>query len=94
MVVLNCFRNKDISKSKVISSATVFSSILDGIFLTFKKKNDLFVDNETKSIWDITGRCIEGNLKGKTLIPVVHSNHFAFAWLAFHPESEIYKNEK
>lgn len=82
--------NKDISKSKAIGSATVFSSIIDGKTLTFKKKNDLFVDKETRSIWDITGQCISGVLKGKTLTPEIHSNHFAFAWLAFHPESEIY----
>ena len=83
---------KDISKSKDIGSATVFSSVLDGKSLTFKKKNDLFVDIQTKSIWDITGRCIEGKLKGKILTPEAHGNHFAFAWLAFYPESEIYKN--
>lgn len=83
---------KEISKSKDIGSATAFSSIIDGKSLTFKKKNDFFVDNETKSIWDITGKCTSGVLKGKTLTPEAHSNHFAFAWLAFHPESEIYKN--
>ncbi len=83
---------KDISKSKDIGSATVFSSVLDGKSLTFKKKNDLFVDIQTTSIWDITGQCIEGKLKGKILTPEAHGNHFAFAWLAFYPESEIYKN--
>lgn len=84
--------SKDISKSKAIGSATVFSSILEGKHLIFKKKNGVFIDTKTKSVWDITGRCIDGKLKGKILIPEAHSNHFAFAWLTFHPESEIYKN--
>ncbi|MBE9489945.1 MAG: DUF3179 domain-containing protein [Bacteroidetes bacterium] len=84
--------NKEISKSKAIGSATVFSSVLDGKLLTFKKKNDVFLDKETKSIWDITGQCIDGKLKDKVLTPIPHSNHFAFAWLTFHPESEIYKD--
>ncbi|MEB8330208.1 DUF3179 domain-containing protein [Flavobacteriaceae bacterium KMM 6897] len=80
----------EISKSKSIGSATMFSSDLDGITLTFKKVDEDFIDNETGSVWDITGRCIHGNLKGKELVPERYSNHFAFAWLAFHPESEIY----
>lgn len=48
------------------------------------------MDNETESIWDITGFCREGKLKGKQLWILPHSNHFAFAYLAFYPKSEIY----
>ena len=48
------------------------------------------MDNETGSIWDITGYCREGKLKGKQLWIIPHSNHFAFAYLAFYPNSEIY----
>ncbi len=81
---------KDISKSKSIGSATLFSSNLDGKILMFKKTKDGFVDSDTKSTWDITGRCIKGKMKGKELSLERYSNHFAFAWLAFHPESEIY----
>ena len=44
-----------------------------------------------KSTWDISGLCIEGSLKGKQLMIEPHSNHFAFAWFAFRPGSEIYK---
>lgn len=82
--------NKEIEKSKAIGSATVFSSELDGNSLTFEKKNGEFIDKETGSVWDITGLCLQGQLKGKELWPEPHSNHFAFAWLTFHPESEIY----
>jgi len=81
---------KEISESKEIGSATVFSSKLDGKTLSFRKQNNEFIDNETNSVWDITGRCIKGKLKNKELMPERHSNHFAFAWLNFYPESEIY----
>ncbi len=90
--VISVLDKGDIYKSKGVGSATVFSSILDGKTLTFKKKNGLFTDRETESIWDITGRCLSGALKGKVLKHETHSNHFAFAWLSFYPESEIYKN--
>lgn len=82
---------KEIAESKDIGSATVFSSELDGKILTFEKINGGFVDMETRSVWDITGLCIKGQHIGKELIPEKHSNHFAFAWFAFHPESEIYE---
>ena len=82
--------NKEIAKSKDIGSATIFSSKVADKVLTFKKENGKFIDLETKSVWDITGLCIEGQMKGKELWPIAHSNHFAFAWLTFYPESEIY----
>jgi hypothetical protein len=81
----------DISTSKNIGSVTVFKAILEGQHLTFKKKKGIFIDNETNSKWGITGYCYAGKFQGKQLQIEPHSNHFAFAWLAFHPNSEIYK---
>ena len=80
----------DISTSRNVGSVTVFNAELGRQKLTFSKINNEFIDNETKSTWDITGYCTSGKLKGKQLQIRQHSNHFAFAWLAFYPESEIY----
>ncbi len=82
---------ENIEDSRHIGTVTVFSSIVDGERLSFKKKKRNFSDLETGSVWDITGKCLEGTYKGKQLVMEVHSNHFAFAWLAFHPDSEIYE---
>ncbi len=82
----------NISKSKQIGSVTVFNPRIDDKLLSFRKTKKGFVDIETSSVWSITGKCISGKLKGKELRPVPHGNHFAFAWFAFHPESEIYNN--
>ncbi len=82
--------HSDISKSKSIGSVTVFSSVIDGKILTFKKINEEFIDNETASVWDITGLCLKGKYKGMSLKPEIHGNHFAFAWLSFYPNSEIF----
>ncbi len=81
----------DISVSKNVGSVTVFNAVVDGQHLTFKKKGNTFIDTNTKSKWDITGYCNSGELQGKQLQIEPHSNHFAFAWLAFNPDSEIYK---
>lgn len=82
----------NISQSKQIGSVTVFDPQVDDKLLTFKKTKEVFVDKETGSIWNITGKCVSGELKGKELRPIPHGNHFAFAWFAFYPESEIYKD--
>lgn len=81
----------DISTSKDVGSVTVFNAVIDKQHLIFKKKKGVFIDTKTKSKWDITGHCFSGKLKGKQLEIKPHSNHFAFAWLAFNPKSEIYK---
>ena len=80
-----------ISASRSIGSVTVFNPLVDGQLLTFKKQHGAFIDDQTGSKWDITGRCVECKMKGTQLMIVPHSNHFAFAWLAFFPDSEIYK---
>ena len=82
---------KEIKESKDIGTVTVFNSLLDGEVLTFRKDGEIFIDNNTNSFWDITGRCYEGKLVGNELDIEPHGNHFAFAFLAFHPETQIYK---
>ncbi|NOR74732.1 MAG: DUF3179 domain-containing protein, partial [Draconibacterium sp.] len=83
--------SKDISTAKDIGSITVFERVIDDKNLTFKKRGDKFKDNETGSIWTITGKCIKGKLKGEKLTPIRYGNHFAFSWFAFNPECELYE---
>jgi hypothetical protein len=51
---------------------------------------ELFTDLETQSTWNVLGKAIAGPLAGRHLQPVLHGDHFAFAWLAFKPKSQIY----
>ncbi len=81
----------NISESKDIGTIAVYNRMLDGKKMTFKRTKGVFKDKKTKSSWDITGYCYEGELKGNQLKIEPHSNHFAFAWLAFYPDTEIYK---
>lgn len=84
----------NLAKSKHVGSATAFNRNLNGVDYTFVKDGDYFVDEQTHSKWDITGYCREGSLKGKQLWIIPHSNHFAFAYLAFYPNVEIYGQSK
>jgi len=81
--------NAQIQHSRDVGSSTIFSSILGDTKLEFKRTESGFKD-QNGSVWNITGKCIEGPSKGEQLTPIVHGNHFAFAWFAFHPDCEIY----
>jgi Protein of unknown function (DUF3179) len=48
------------------------------------------LDEETHSRWDILGRAVEGPLAGKRLSPIVHGDHFWFAWAAFKPGTRVW----
>lgn len=79
-----------IELSREDGSTGVFRRELDGQILSFNRKSSAFVDEQTTSTWDITGKATKGPLKGKKLSPVIHGDYFAFVWLVFKPESEIY----
>jgi hypothetical protein len=49
-----------------------------------------FVDVESSSDWDVTGRAVAGNLKGWTLDWLDSAQVKWFAWAAEHPETTIY----
>ena len=80
-----------IKSSRDIGATGLFESQVDGRDLTFRAEGDRFVDNETGSVWNILGQAVEGPLTGTRLTPIVHANHFWFAWGAFKPDTLIYQ---
>jgi hypothetical protein len=72
----------------------VFVPALDGETLTFTRPDGPggpIVDTETGSTWSVTGRAIDGPLEGRQLEPVLHGNHFWFAWGAFAVGTRIWE---
>ena len=82
-----------ISDSKDVGATGLFQADLDGRKLTFQLRDDEFRDNETGSVWSILGKATSGPLSGSQLTPVIHGNHFWFAWGAFKPDTFIYPGE-
>ena len=71
----------------------VFVPIADGQRLTFARsggRDGAITDAETGSTWAVTGQATSGPLAGSQLEPVVHGDHFWFAWAAFQPDTEIW----
>lgn len=79
-----------ISESKLIPSAAIYDSTVDGKKLTFELRDGQAVDQETGSGWNIFGIAETGPLSGKQLQQLDGGVHFAFAWLAFDPEAQIF----
>ncbi len=79
-----------IRDSRRVPAAAAYSRKLRERVLSFERRGTRIVDRETGSEWDIFGRAMAGALEGTQLKPVDSGVHFAFAWLAFNPQSEIY----
>ena len=82
-----------IRDSRRIPAAAAYSRKLRERLLSFERRGSRIVDRETGSEWDIFGRAVAGALEGTQLKPVDSGVHFAFAWLAFNPSSEIFSVE-
>ena len=69
--------------------AAIFERNVDDRLLTFTVEDGLLVDQETGTRWTFGGLGIEGELAGFQLKPLRSLRLFWFAWVAFHPETEL-----
>ena len=79
-----------IADSRRIPSAAAFSRRLEGRMLEFELRDGRVADTATGSVWNLFGEAVEGPLAGSRLAPLSRGEHFAFAWLAFHPDADVY----
>ena len=74
-----------------VGSANAFSRQVVDVNLNFAFDGSDFVDEETGSRWTILGEATEGPLAGRQLDPIVAINHFWFSWVAFQPQTRVYR---
>jgi hypothetical protein len=91
--VLSALDAGTIASSRLIPAANGFDRRIDDRVLNFELSGDNVVDRETGTQWNGLGQAVAGPLKGKRLIGIDAGAHFAFAWLSFRPDSEIYKSK-
>jgi hypothetical protein len=58
--------------------------------LLFEKKGDSIIDQNTKSLWNYDGFCLDGKLKGASLERIDCYQEFLHSWEFFHPKSVRY----
>ncbi|MCW9708787.1 DUF3179 domain-containing protein [Fodinibius salsisoli] len=86
---------RQISDSREDGSTGVFRRKVGERVLTFEyRSSKTITDKQTGSTWNVTGKAVAGKLKGKHLQPVTAGDYFAFAWLVFWPDTEIYGSKE
>ena len=80
-----------IAEADDIGATGVFDPNLEGQKLTFLLEDGKIVDEQTGTTWSVLGQAIDGPLAGKSLTPIVHGDHFWFAWAAFKPDTIIFQ---
>jgi hypothetical protein len=83
------------------ATGVIFKRRLEGKDLIFKKttgsdKTGLFLaDDATKSVWDgLSGKAVQGPLKGKKLDPVPMTPSFWFGWVDHYPDTELFAKDR
>lgn len=79
-----------IADSRNVGAAAAYVPVAGEYELNLRWDGDSFVDEETGSEWNILGEAVSGPLAGARMDPVIHANHFWFAWAAFYPATELY----
>ena len=87
---LSVLDQRSIASSRRIPSAAAYSRRLEGRILEFELRDGRITDTATGSTWNLFGEAVEGPLAGSRLEPLSRGEHFAFAWLAFHPDADVY----
>jgi len=88
--VTSALDKSSIPESRDIGTAGVFDRTVGERVLTFAATGGRISDVQTGSVWTILGTAITGPLAGTHLVPVVHGQHFWFAWAVFRPKTRVY----
>ena len=80
-----------IERGRSIPAATAYSRRVDGAVVEFVLKEGRILDTASGSEWNLFGEAVAGKFKGRRLAQLDSGVHFAFAWLAFNPDSEIWR---
>ena len=83
-----------VDEGREIVATGAFDRRLDGEVLEFTQRDGRVIDTATQSEWNVLGEAVSGPLKGRRLAALESGVHFAFAWLAFNPASEIVKSAR
>lgn len=59
--------------------------------LSFAMADGRIFDHQTRSFWNPEGVAVQGRLRDMRLKPVAAMECFWFAWVAFHPDTEVYR---
>lgn len=79
----------ELAEGRDVGSVGVFDATVGDILLKFSFRDGAFFDDETGSVWSITGEALSGELKGTQLVRVPHLDTFWFAWSTYQPDTVL-----
>ncbi len=87
----SAFRSREQSGNfSVVGSTTAYLREVDGRVLTFSAgEGGVIRDDQTGSTWSRFGMATGGEFEGTELFPVIHGDHFWFAWASFKPDTKL-----
>jgi Protein of unknown function (DUF3179) len=71
--------------------AIAFNRTINGKRLTFATSGDAIVDENTGSVWEMSGAASSGPLKGSQLAFVYSGIEDFYIWATFFPQTDIYR---
>ena len=77
------------ARSRDVGATGAFEARVGTRALSFGRRHGAFVDRETGSRWDVTGRAVGGRLRGARLRPLRHDEPFWFAAAALMPDVRV-----
>ena len=87
---LSALDKRSIKASRRVPSLNAFDRQLSDKVLEFEMRDGEIFDVQTGSQWNSLGTAMSGPLEGQRLDPMPGGIHFAFAWLAFRPDTSLY----
>lgn len=77
--------------SDIGSANAFFARDEAGRILTFERRGGRIRDEQTDSVWNITGQAIDGELAGQRLVPATAIQHFWFSYSAFAASNSVFQ---
>lgn len=81
----------EVHAGRDVGAAVAFDRRSGGLMLTFRWEGDHLIDEQTGSVWDMTGRAVAGPMarENRSLTPVIAVDSFWFSWSVFKPATRI-----
>ena len=108
--IYKAYKLSDVEKNKIINDsiedkdvvlislypemARAFNRVVDGNILEFEYVDGKIIDKQTKSEWNFDGESVQGQLNGEKLQREVFNLGFWFEWVAFHPDTLLYSENR
>ncbi len=80
----------EIAEGRDVGAVGIFEASRGDEPVRLRVRDDVFVDEQTGSTWNILGEAKSGPLSGSRLRPLHHDHTFWFVWAAFQPDTRIW----